>query len=542
VKADPSRAEPAAQLVAAHAEPSADSPLERLLQQVQAGADFPALSARVVAILRMSASEHEPLHRVADEVLQDIALTQRLLRLVNTAHFKRRGQDVGTISRAVALVGMAGIRNLALSLVLLEHMHDQAHALRLKQAFARALLAGQLANDLARTRQEAEEAFLAALFSNLGGLVAEFYFPAESESIRQRAALLDPKLSTPCHNQGPLEQAAREVLGVGFDELGAAVGKLWNLPAGLQKAMRYADGPSPAHHLRGTEEYERWLAIASNEAATALWAHPADDAPWHLDHVVQRHGRALGINSQQMLQAARQAERTLADMARNLGLALPSRVKAADQPSVRTQPPAQTVAQSPGQTGSTAIPRITASQAPEATTASAQALSVLSSGIQDAAQALGGEGAVLQPVLHIVLETIYRALDSRRVVFFLREAGQARLIGRLGLGLSGASVLAQIQIPLGKPSGGQPDALTKACSSGEDLWVPDFAADAGPWPDWVTKGGAPGALLALPIHVRGRPLGLVLAERAQAMTLGDTERALLRTLRSQIVQAFRQTA
>ena len=62
----------------------------------------------------------------ADEILKDVALTNKLLRLVNTAHFTHGGGGgISTVSRAVALVGFAGIRNMALSLVLLEHMQRQ---------------------------------------------------------------------------------------------------------------------------------------------------------------------------------------------------------------------------------------------------------------------------------------------------------------------------------------------------------------------------------------------------------------------------------
>ncbi|MCK7494264.1 MAG: HDOD domain-containing protein [Comamonadaceae bacterium] len=45
--------------------------------------------------------------------------------MVNTAHFSAAGGGISTVSRAVALVGFAGIRNMALSLVLLEHMQRQ---------------------------------------------------------------------------------------------------------------------------------------------------------------------------------------------------------------------------------------------------------------------------------------------------------------------------------------------------------------------------------------------------------------------------------
>jgi hypothetical protein len=65
---------------------------------------------------------------------------------------------------------------MALSLVLLEHMHDKAHANQLKEEFLRALLAGTIASELGAQTGAGEEAFPGAMFQNLGRLLAEFYF------------------------------------------------------------------------------------------------------------------------------------------------------------------------------------------------------------------------------------------------------------------------------------------------------------------------------------------------------------------------------
>ena len=88
--------------------------------------DFPALSDSVARIQRVANSENESLGSLSNEILKDVALTNKLLRMVNTAHYSHAGGGtISTVSRAVALVGFAGIRNMALSLVLLEHMHDK---------------------------------------------------------------------------------------------------------------------------------------------------------------------------------------------------------------------------------------------------------------------------------------------------------------------------------------------------------------------------------------------------------------------------------
>ena len=56
----------------------------------------------------------------------------------------------------------------------------------------RALLAGEMAHELAGNARDAEEAFLGAMFYNLGPLLAEYYFPDEAETVREEIARVVP--------------------------------------------------------------------------------------------------------------------------------------------------------------------------------------------------------------------------------------------------------------------------------------------------------------------------------------------------------------
>src|SRR5688500_16518678 len=177
-------------------------------------------------IQRVATSDKESLGSLANEILKDVALTNKLLRMVNTAHFTHAGGgSIMTVSRAVALVGFAGIRNMALSLVLLEHMHDKAHANQLKEEFLRSLMAGSVAGELCPVSRESEEAFIGAMFQNLGRLLTEFYFPEEARQVR--AALADLAQAGRSANPAAEEGAAIGVLGISFEDLGLGVAKSW---------------------------------------------------------------------------------------------------------------------------------------------------------------------------------------------------------------------------------------------------------------------------------------------------------------------------
>lgn len=87
--------------------------------------DFPPMANTVGQISELTSSEATSTSVLAETVLQDYGLAQKLLRLVNTAAFAQRGQ-VTTISRAVLLLGFERVRSVATGLILFEHLQAQA--------------------------------------------------------------------------------------------------------------------------------------------------------------------------------------------------------------------------------------------------------------------------------------------------------------------------------------------------------------------------------------------------------------------------------
>ena len=263
--------------------PSANSgTLDFLLRRMRHKSDFPALSDSVMGIQRVAASESDGVDTLANEILKDVALTNKLLRMVNTAHFAHAGGGtISTVSRAVALIGFAGIRNMALSLMLLEHMQDKSHASVLKDEFLRAMMAGALANELSAGSRDGEEAFIGAMFQNLGRLLAAYYFPEEAAQVRRLVE------SAPGSGAGAMKSntlasedaASTTLLGITYEDLGLGVAKTWALPDTLQRCMRRPTGATPTKPPEKAIERLRWLTLASNEITEVLMrVEPAESA------------------------------------------------------------------------------------------------------------------------------------------------------------------------------------------------------------------------------------------------------------------------
>lgn len=528
-----------------HPATEADVTLAYLLRRMRSKSDFPALSASVARVQALSESETDSLQSLCDEVLKDVALTQKLLRVVNTAHYRRAGSDpISTISRAVSLIGVGGVRNLALSLMLLDHMQDQGHAHQLKQAFLHTVMAGTLASELAVNPREAEEVFVGALFRRLGWLLVAFYLPDDAEQIRQRGG--EPGLASSADSARIVQQ----VLGVGLEALADHVGREWGLPADLLASMRSPGEVVPTHSLAGHASRVHWLASLAQSASDAmLHTEPAQLGDTLLK-LQRRYQVSLGLEGDVLQEAAGRSRQRLTDLTRALNLSVP-----ASSPAERLLDLYYVDAPNEGQ-GADATPGELAdevelsalSQEPVDQVMDREA--ILTHGIQDITNTLV-ESFKLQTVLHMVLETIWRGLGARRVVFCLRDAKTNTLVGRLGLG-EGADVLkAAFQIGLNVQPGQQPDLFAAVCHRNVDTLIADASAAAVVrlLPGWFQAHVQAPTFLVLPLWMK-RPnqpdvvLGMIYVDQAEAggLVLDERTLSLLRTLRNQVIMAFKQTA
>lgn len=520
--------------------------LDFLLRRMRHKTDFPALSDSVGRIQRVANSENESLSSLSSEILKDVALTNKLLRMVNTAHFSQAGGgSISTVSRAVALIGFAGIRNMALSLVLLEHMHDKAHANQLKEEFLRSLMAGSLASELSAAARDGEEAFIGAMFQNLGRLLTEFYFPEEARQVRSlRTAPVPPGTPVPSE-----DAVSFKVLGLSFEELGVGVAKAWGLPEGLQRCMRKPTGDVPPRPSDKPGERQRWMAFVANEVTDVLLQADPGQSGAAIARVAEKYTRVLGVSARDMQAAAVLAQQRVAELARAMGL------------QVQPGSPMRKLLVSRGNgTGSTEPDSLTEhalhatlptgadtdarTDHPSFPDDGQRAAAMLAAGIQDITNTMV-EDFKLNEVLRMILETMLRALGFQRIVFCLRDPKTETLTGRFGLGQGVEAVSQNFKVALKPAAGTPPDLFTAVCLKGADTLITDATVGniATRLPAWYRKSVNAPAFLLLPLLMKGAPFALIYADKAEpgGINLGEKELSLLRTLRNQAVMAFKQS-
>jgi HD-like signal output (HDOD) protein len=512
--------------------------LEFLMRRMRHKSDFPALSASVVQIQTMASSDTESVSSVTNQILKDVALTNKLLRVVNSAHYARGG-SISTVSRAVTLVGFNGIRNMALSLVLLEHMQDKAHAAQLKDEFVRSLLAATLGSEMCTNSKDAEEAFIGAMFQNMGRLLVQFYFPEEANQVRSLLLSETPAITEAA--------ASLKVLGLSYENLGIGIAKAWGLPANLQKCMKLPAGGPPSSMSADNTERLRWVAVAANEMADVMLKFDADEASGHLTRVARKYSNAVGSSEKLMHAAVEQAKTKLVEMAAAMEIrvkpdsaahkllhgALEAAVPVTDRDGPSTDSQINSLA-----LHATQAVDLGTVQAPVKST---QVAETLAAGIQDITNAMV-EDFKLSDVLRMILETMFRAMDFDRIIFCMRDPKTESVTGRFGLGVGVEQYTKSFKVPL---KAATPDLFGVVCIKGVDSMI----SDAGEsrilqrLPAWYLQSLNAPAFLLLPLQIKGAPFGLIYADKTRkgALELDEKELALLRTLRNQAVMAFKQS-
>jgi HD-like signal output (HDOD) protein len=313
--------------------------LDFLLRRMRGRGDFPALAASAQRIQRLSLSDQASLAGLASEVLNDVALTHKLLRLVNTAGYRHAGGgSITTVSRATSLLGFTAVRNMATGLVQLDHMRNQDHVHLLHVDYLRSMMAAHLARELCRSPLDDEEAYVCALFHHLGRSLTEYYFPEEAEQIRRishsrrpgagggGATALEPAL---------IEQhAAAQVLGLSFEQLGVGVARQWGLPKALQQSMHHPIGHPPTYALDPGIERRRWLAHAASSITDTLLHSEPDDAWAQVRAIGLSYARALSLTPDSLQTAVDRARNQVVHLVAQMQIRLP-----ADSPAHRLLQP-----------------------------------------------------------------------------------------------------------------------------------------------------------------------------------------------------------
>ncbi len=514
---------------------SSKGTVDFLLRRMRHKSDFPALSDSIRTLNRLVASEEEDVSRLASAIIRDFALTNKILKVVNSAFYSRFAGKIGTISRAIVVLGVQPIRSIAASLIFFEHLHNKSQAVKLKNEVASALFAATVARQAAVEQglEDPEEGFLCGMLHNLGKILVTYYLPDEGEEIDR--LVKQEKVKE--------EQAQIRILGVSCRELGIAIAKQWNFPGTITSSMERMDlGKEEAP--KTPKQKRQLIAAFSNEAAQVIGeADPEDDTP--MKELLERYSPVWKVGGKKFKNMVGEARREFSELASGMS------AKAAQSPYMsnyvkpsaemeetkwspeqdRTQDATVTmVLEDPGAMTEEREGEGVAGQPPEVNPEA-----VLTEGLQEVTAILVNPQHNLNQVFNVVLETIYRALPLQQILVCLLDAKSKQFVGRFGFGQDVEELIQKFRFPIKYES----NVFHAALKNGVDLYIADTSdkkikADL---PDWYQKVSRAGSFFVFPLVINKRPLGLIYADHAspRGVELKGNQLNLVKALRNQIV-------
>ena len=225
------------------------SVVERIAKLAKDLPALPAVAQKAMALLGDPSTEPEELQGVLS---RDAALALKVLRLANSAYY-RRGREITTLSAAVVVLGFKTIHTCVLSSAV--HRVISAAGSVADRLWEHSFAAGAACRELARVARlsvvEREEAFLCGLFHDVGKGVIAAKFPGV--------------YAEPLGLAGEVEQ-----LGFHHGHLGHVLLSRWEIPETLRLAVA-------GHHDPDTDGLGRltvggdWLAW---QVASGVGAEP----------------------------------------------------------------------------------------------------------------------------------------------------------------------------------------------------------------------------------------------------------------------------
>ena len=453
-----------------------------LMKRMAEKGDFPAFSESVQHLDELMRDEDKNIAAIASAILSDFTLTQKVIRLANSAMYSGMGGEITTITQAAVVLGLDAIAHIALSIRFIDMLStavpDSAEA---REELAKAILAGDITRIIVTKSNmiNGEEAVVCALLHHLGRLMLVFYFPEEWSQIQKIVR----------NDQASEDSVTLEVLGVTTDEISQEIARNWRLPKRISNSMA-SSATFDETSMPGSAD---WLKIMANFARDAASMLVNSSSREDLKHFVSHYSESLLISNEDIMDAI--------DLAQHMASEL---VTKSEKGKVSGKP-----------------------------NDSRERLAV---SVQDFSAALT-QGIDFNSALSMVLETIYASMGFNRVVTFFRDAGMFK--AKVGFGNRMPEALPMLIFPEAYAA----DVFHLSMVNKADVFIQDITSNqtASSIPDWLREALPDvDAFILLPLVFNGRAVGLIYADWRMGATgtVESSELSSMGMLRDCLIQAL----
>jgi putative nucleotidyltransferase with HDIG domain len=211
---------------------------ETLKRVVSGMQSLPSLPTLYLEVVEEAEAPNGSLEKIGKLIERDMAMTAKVLQLVNSAFFGLRRQ-VSSPVQAVSLLGIDTIKALILSAQVFGHLHpEHTPSFSLDALWHHSMVIATCAKRIAQSencqRKLMNDMFMAGLLHDVGKLILAANLPQQYEEALQRV-----------QTEGLTDwQAEHAVLGTSHAAVGAYLLGLWGLPEPVVEAVTFHHTPS----------------------------------------------------------------------------------------------------------------------------------------------------------------------------------------------------------------------------------------------------------------------------------------------------------
>lgn len=552
--------------------PLAQKTIKHVAAKLESG-EAAGLSEIVELIQKLSSNAYETsVQELGMLIGKDVVVTAKVIAAANTIGYNPSGVEVTTITQAIHVIGFNKIRQLAVSLLLVENANRTLNPKEKREIAALALCSGLMAESVMGQRGTAspEHAFICASLRNYGRLLMTTFMIDEYRRAKIMAT------------SGIAEdEAFNRVFGLTPLELGYHLLASAHLPDPILKSLRKMP-PGVVRNITQQPDLEL-LGLADLSVRVCELALRSDigaqDFKQQASNLANRSGRAFGLDVEAMLSVLRETGQQLNEFAHTFGLnslseqfapRIQARItgedpagydpKFASRPPAWVTPTAEQVAESsesegaapaplePAATEAMESPAPAASDKASDTASSAGAPPVapsspagtptaseavfqkaFQSGIEQLAGLLEEEPVDMRKVYEVVLSTAAQGFASADCMIFVREGKGKNFYPTFGTG----ALFKKVR-PVAIVREDERNVFGLCLQRLEDVLIYD-AADAkivSHLPAWI-KDSKLGSFVLLPIQENRRPFAVLLAGWPEKKAAGFTV-AQIRHVRSML--------
>jgi len=185
--------------------------------------DLPCLSDTLLRLSRLNPESESAFEELSGIILEDMGLTGKVIRTVNSVYYRRCGQEITTITQALVLLGFETVRKIAMNMAVLD-LAEKSKNDPLVSLILSSFTAAFLAQDILDPEgvSTGESVFVTGLFHCLGRIILCLHQSKLYEALAAK------------ESEGEAQRKAVEAF---FSDLGRGFGELWGLPQSMINSM-----------------------------------------------------------------------------------------------------------------------------------------------------------------------------------------------------------------------------------------------------------------------------------------------------------------